>query len=570
MRYVGSKTRIDRIRGCRWLGLAALAGAFFTVRQAMALPEFGSAVAVGDFSGDGGWHGGDLAIGAPYEDWSGSQTGSVTVYWRSPSGSNNWAYDWLAQDRLSGALFTGGGDGGLEDWDNFGKVMAVGDFDHDGYKDLALGVPYEDIGAEHDAGCVHVVYGAPAGSGPNGMPFRQNTVYLTRASTWAGLLDGVPQAYDNFGFSLAAGDFDGDGDDDLAVGAPGVTVNLELGAGAVFVFYSSGPTFPAAGAHTLIQGSPRSPGTVPQAGDSFGTALAAGNFNGDLNGTQGGGTGANGSRRIMDLAVSAIGQSVNGALNAGEVTVYYGRAANTFSTSNTWVVNQASLEFPEELDGFGYTLAAGDFNSTCPTLNPNTCTSTRQDDLAIGVPNEAVGNAQGAGLVHVLYGTPAGLSLANQQTWNSSHFSKPFLSTPVESWANFGASLAVGDVIGEPNGGCQGQACNPVELVIGEPYRDRIGAANSGRGYVLKGNAGGLLSVNHNFPFIEPHSYHPSSYYTFALAVGFIGSFPQQSTSTMNAADVLVGAPGIESAFVHYGRGDTVSQSQPLAFPWPW
>lgn len=562
--------RVNRARVCKVMGGVALATVFLMAPEAMALPGYGTAVAVGDFSGNGGWHREELAIAAPYDDWGGNQTGSVTVYWRNPAGSDNWSYDWLSQERLNGALFTGASDGGLEDWDSFGKVMAVGDFDHDGYKDLAIGVPYEDIGSEWDAGCVHVLYGAAAGSGPNGMPFRQNTVYLTRASAWNYPVAATPQSYDNFGFSLAAGDYNGDGLDDLAVGAPGVEVNGQDAAGAVFVFYSGGASFSAVWEYTLHQGGPYSPAGTPQAGDSYGWAIAAGNFNGDLNGTQGGGTGANGSRRIMDLAVAATGEAVNGNFYAGDVTVYYGVAWGQFSTSNNWVVNQSSLESPEALDGFGYSLAAGDFNSSCPTLNANTCTSTRQDDLAIGVPNETIGSVGGAGLVHVLYGTTSGLSVTNQQTWNSSHFAKPFLATPIEAWANFGLSLAVGDVVGEPNGGCQGQACNPVELVIGEPYRDRSGAADSGRGYVLKGGYAAVLSANHDFPFIEPWSYQTGSYYTSALAIGFIGSFPGQSSSTINAADVLVGAPGVNSGFLHYGSATTVSQSQPLAFPWPW
>lgn len=551
------------------LGIAAAATALLASASAGAAGH-GKAVAAGDFNGSGGWIGNELAIGAPFDNWGGSQTGSVAIYWRNPSGSDNWAVDWLSQDRLNGSLFTGANDGGLEDWDAFGSTLAVGDFDGDGYKDLAIAAPYEGVGSASSAGCVHVLYGTASG-GPNGMPFRQQTAYLTRENIYPYPLPAVPSDNDYFGWSLVAGDFDGNGLDDLAVGAPGVTVNGQGWAGAVFVFYSSGGTgFSSTWEYTLHQGGPYSPSGSPQAGDSFGWALAAGNFNGDLNGTTGGGTGPNGTRRIMDLAVSAIGESVGGNYSAGNVSVYYGRPWINFDTSNNWVIDQASLELPEQSDSFGYSLAAGDFNSSCSTANPYTCTSERQDDLAIGVPWESIGNVWGAGIVHVLYGTTAGLSTANAQIWNSASFSKPFLATPVEEWAGFGYSLAAGDVIGEPNGGCQGNSCNPLELVIGEPYRDRFGANNSGRGYVLRGSSGGFLSANHDFPFIEPWSYTAESYYTEALAVGVIGNYPGQPGDSINSADVLVGAPGADQAFVHYGSGYTVASSQPKAFPFPW
>lgn len=54
------------------------------------------------------------------------------------------------------------------------------------------------------------------------------------------VLPATPETGDWFGYSLAAGDFNGDGLDDLAVGAPGVAFNGQGAAGAVFLFYSAG------------------------------------------------------------------------------------------------------------------------------------------------------------------------------------------------------------------------------------------------------------------------------------------------------------------------------------------
>ena len=50
-----------------------------------------------------------------------------------------------------------------EERDRFGSALASGDFDQDSYLDLAIGVPYETIGATTYAGIVEIVYGGPDG-----------------------------------------------------------------------------------------------------------------------------------------------------------------------------------------------------------------------------------------------------------------------------------------------------------------------------------------------------------------------------------------------------------------------
>src|SRR5687767_9170258 len=60
----------------------------------------------------------------------------------------------ILQSDLSGLVEAG---------DAFGGSLAAGDFDGDGYDDLAIGVPTEDVGSAVDAGAMVVVYGTAAG-----------------------------------------------------------------------------------------------------------------------------------------------------------------------------------------------------------------------------------------------------------------------------------------------------------------------------------------------------------------------------------------------------------------------
>src|SRR5438067_12558289 len=91
-------------------------------------------------------------------------------------------------------------------------------------------------------------------------------------------------------------DFNGDGFADLAVGVPQESVGSVGKAGAVNVIYGSPTGLRATGNQLWTQNSPGVP-TVAEANGTFGTSVAAGDFNGD---------------GFSDLAVGVPGATING------------------------------------------------------------------------------------------------------------------------------------------------------------------------------------------------------------------------------------------------------------------
>ena len=115
------------------------------------------------------------------------------------------------------------------------SAQARADFNGDGFDDLAIGVPFENIllGAPPqvaDAGVVHVLYGTASGLDDVGSQYWHQDV--------PGVLDDVEEG-DQFGRTLAAGDFDGDGYGDLAIGAAFEDIGSLASAGVVHVLYGT-------------------------------------------------------------------------------------------------------------------------------------------------------------------------------------------------------------------------------------------------------------------------------------------------------------------------------------------
>jgi hypothetical protein len=403
--------------------------------------QFGSSLASGDFNGDGF---SDLAVGRPLEDIAAVDQGAVTVLYGSASGltaTGNQGWEQNSTGILDAA----------EDSDLFGSALVWGDFNSDGFGDLAIGVPREDVGTLEDAGAVHIIYGSPTGLTAT------NNQFWTQDTALGGALS---DAFDKFGSTLAAGDFNKDVSDDLAIGAPNEDVGNINEAGEVDIMYGvAGVGLTSAGSQFWSQNTIAVPDAAED-GDQFGSAIAAGDFSGD------------GS---SDLAIGVPGEDVGTIQDAGAVNVLYGSVGNRLTAINAqfWTQNTGSiLDACEANDFFSLALAAGDFNGD------------GQSDLAIGVPGEDVGNLQEAGAVNVLYGggsfTPPttfflGLLATNNQFWTQNTAD---ILDDAEVFDLFGFALTAW------NFGEGSQA----DLAIGAPGEDVGNIENAGAVNVLYGS----------------------------------------------------------------------------------
>jgi hypothetical protein len=398
---------------------------------------FGWALVACDFNGDGF---DDLAVGILGEDVSGvADAGAVQIHYGAAAGLDG-AGDEFYTQASEGMV------GDIEENDSFGSALACGDFNADGFADLVIGVPHEDIGGfpgAIGAGMINMVPGSAVGL---------DSAASTALDQDSPGMDGGSEVLDWFGAELASGDFNGDEFADLAIGV--TQENFGSGEhGAVHIVYGGTSGLTAAGnflfSETLFGGT-------PAGGDAFGGALATGDFDGD---------------GYDDLAigvpyknhppVGGVEQPDTGAI--GEV---FGSAAGLSATnSHFWYEEDLSgLHASEPHDLFGYALAAGDFDRD------------GVDDLAVGQPWESVGQALRHGSTTVISGSPGvGLFLARNRTLEAGFEGVP---GEADEWlCEFGTSLAVGDFNGNGHS----------DLAIGSPWENDFGLTDIGSLTVLLG-----------------------------------------------------------------------------------
>src|SRR4051812_23837188 len=182
-----------------------------------------SASARADFNDDGF---ADLAVGVPGETGGASQSGGINVIYGSASGLSATATPDQYFDQDSPNV-----DGVAEAGDYFGRSLATGDFNDDGFSDLVVGVPLEDEGATTDGGAINVIYGSANGLSATATPDQ----YIHPDSP---NIEGVAENDDHFGLSLATGDFNDDGITDATIGVPGEDASF-IDDGGINVIYGS-------------------------------------------------------------------------------------------------------------------------------------------------------------------------------------------------------------------------------------------------------------------------------------------------------------------------------------------
>ncbi|NKI41929.1 FG-GAP repeat protein [Streptomyces physcomitrii] len=180
------------------------------------------AVATGDIDKDG-WD--DLVTGEPV---GGREAGAVTVRWGAPGGLDTGREPTGYDQDSPGVPGTG------ESGDGFGADVSVGDVTGDGYPDLVVGVPHEDVRGSR-AGALVLLRGGADGVSTSG------AVSLHQESTG---VPGVGEDGDRFGSGVHLGDIDGNGRADLFAAADGEDIGEVPDAGAVWVLRgaATGPT----------------------------------------------------------------------------------------------------------------------------------------------------------------------------------------------------------------------------------------------------------------------------------------------------------------------------------------
>jgi hypothetical protein len=487
-------------------GLAAVVFAVLIVATAGAMPAVAgppaSAGLGSDFNADG-WP--DLAIGIPGDRVGGlANAGSVLIMYGSFTDQGvSTRRTQVIHQNVSGVLDV------AEAGDRFGASVATGDFNGDGYHDLAVGIPGEDTPAGTDSGAFQTFMGSANGLtqshglwspgsaatassrlgtslvavdmlnsatgndgrdtktdiavGAPGWNQSRGRVLILAGGYLADNAGGLAlrtyessQAGAEAGTALARGDFDGEflTGDELAIGEPGFDIAGTpqiADTGRVMVLYdASGTTtdFLFQRQSVIADDS--------EAGDRFGEVLAAGDINGD---------------DTTDLVVGTPGEDVGALADAGRAIVILAstdEGGGFASPADSFALDEGTAA--KANDRFGASVAIHDFGQETVGM-----------DIAVGVPGRAVNGHAAAGRVMI---------------WQTQNGQVPAAATKsiTQDTAKIGDVAETGDQFGSTLWAAHLNASNGADLIIGAPMEDIGSLSNAGLIHFVYGQYQGLLS----------------------------------------------------------------------------
>ncbi|MEU6544675.1 FG-GAP-like repeat-containing protein [Streptomyces sp. NPDC046859] len=346
----------------------------------------------------------------------------------------------------------------------------AGDFNGDGYRDVAVSAQCAQVGSESCAGAVIVLYGSSSGLSAS------RKAVLTQNSTG---VPGTAEAGDLFGSSLAAADLDRDGYSDLVVGSSGESVgdNESVGSGTVLWGSKSG----LSGG----KGLPQPSGLAQWGGFSRGAAAADFDGDGDIDVTL---TGQNHTRLYQGPFTRTGGPLSH--QRVGEVGTTYDVIAGDLSGDGA-----AERVYPMAVDGdpggtiltyrwtgtsykFGELAQADGMSGSIADIDGDGYGDLVLGDSSDPSADKPVGHK--GGQITVWYGGPTGPDPAQKPT--VIHQDSTNVPGSGETGDSFGSALSTGDINGD------GYA----DVVVAAPGEDTDNAQDAGSVTVLFGSASGL------------------------------------------------------------------------------